>query len=111
MKSFIFAWLIFIMVFLANGCAVKKSGLENPMTMGQNDGLSYERAIVVPEKSEITGVNWEYKWLAENYPEYKFKGQSLAFENDKPYDIIEIKTKKGRVIKIYFDISNYFGKF
>jgi len=34
-----------------------------------------------------------------------------VFEEDKPYDIIKIKTKEGNLIEIYFDISNFFGKF
>jgi len=37
--------------------------------------------------------------------------QSLVFKNNKPYDILSIKTADGTEKKIYFDISNYFGKF
>jgi len=75
------------------------------------DGSSYEKAIVIQEKSETPGVNAEYKWIAEHYPGYSRGMQSLNFYNKKPYDIITIKTKDGEEKKIYFDISNFFGKF
>ena len=74
-----------------------------------NDGLSYDNAIVISEKNDYRGVNAEYKWLRENYPTYKLKNQSISFYNNKPYDIITIKTKEGEQRNIYFDISSFFG--
>jgi len=75
------------------------------------DGSSFEKAIVIQEKSETTGVSAEYKWLREHYPGYKSKGQSLMNHDKKPYDVLSIVTADGTDKKVYFDISNYFGKF
>ena len=75
------------------------------------DGSSYERAIVIQEKSETVGVQAEYKWLRAHYPGYSSKGQSLQNNNKKPYDVITIVTADGSEKKVYFDISNFFGKF
>lgn len=75
------------------------------------DGSSFEKAIVIMEKSETVGVNAEYKWLKDNYPGCTTKGQALVFNNKRPYDILTIKTKDGEEKKIYFDISNFYGKF
>jgi len=76
----------------------------------ENDGSSYEKAIIINERSESKGVGAEYAWLRQNYPGYISKGQSLNFNEKKPYDIITILTAKGIEKKIYFDISKFFGK-
>ena len=81
-----------------------------PSTAGA-DGSSFEKAIVIQETSESTGVDAEYKWLSENYPGYKRGMQSLVTHEKKPYDILAITTTDGVEKKVYFDISNYFGKF
>ncbi len=75
------------------------------------DGSSFENAVVITEKSETTGVTAEYKWLKEHYPGYKTESQSLNYNNKKPYDIINIILSNGDKKKVYFDISNFFGKF
>jgi hypothetical protein len=75
------------------------------------DGSSYESAIIITEKSETKGVDAEYKWLHENYPGYTVLKQSLNFYNKKPYDILDIKAADGIEKNIYFDISNFYGKF
>ena len=74
------------------------------------DGSSFDKAIVVHEKTETKGVAWEYKWLAANYPGYSLDQQSLVYSNNKPYDKMDIKTASGESKTIYFDISNFFGK-
>lgn len=77
----------------------------------EKDGSSYDKAIVIKDKSESTGVRAEYAWLSKNYPGYQLKMQSLLFQNNKPYDKIKIVTASGEEKNIYFDISNFFGKF
>jgi hypothetical protein len=76
-----------------------------------DDGLSYETAIVITETSETKGVAAEYAWLREHYPGAKMNQQSLTTHDGKPYDILNIKTEQGKELDIYFDISNFFGKF
>jgi hypothetical protein len=78
---------------------------------GERDGSSFEKAILITEKSETKGVSAEYAWLQEHYPGYKSKGQVLSQHDDKPYDIIKIVTQQGVEKNIYFDISNFYGKF
>jgi ABC-type glycerol-3-phosphate transport system substrate-binding protein len=75
------------------------------------DGSSIAKAIIIEEKSEGTGVNAEYSWLDHHFPGYKSEGQALIQDGHVPYDVINIKTRAGEELKIYFDISNYFGKF
>lgn len=82
-----------------------------PAVSKTNDGSSIEKAIVITETNEWDGVAAEYIWLDENYPGHTVLGQELIFEEDKPYDIVSIKTQAGETKDIFFDISNFYGKF
>ena len=74
-------------------------------------GSSYENAVIIYEYSESKGVAAEYKWIRENYPNSKVMMQSLTYYKKKPYDIIQIMTADEKSLAVYFDISNFFGKF
>ena len=74
------------------------------------DGSSYEKAIVIKAKNSTNGIAAEYKWLKENYPGYTLIKQSLDMQGNHRYDIMHIKTKNGDEKNIYFDITNFFGK-
>jgi len=110
MKTIFYSLAIFFLVSISS-CSQKTTGsATSTMQAGERDGSSYEKAIIIQEKSEGKGVNAEYTWLRENYPGYKTMGQSLNHHEGKPYDIIRIKTSGGTEKSIYFDISHFFGK-
>ncbi len=92
-------------IFIFWGCATTKSKTINTLM-----GTSYDDAIVINSEDTQSGIDAEYSWLAENYPGYKFKAQSLQFKDGKLYDVITIITKEGEEKKIYFDISKFFGR-
>ena len=101
----------FMLIALFISCAQKN----NPYTnlegfIGERDGSSFEKAVVLDEKTESAGINAEYAWIAKHYPDYKFEGQGLSFKDDRAYDLMNIETGDGRRITIYFDISNFYGK-
>jgi hypothetical protein len=75
------------------------------------DGFTYKTAIVIKEKDEISGIGAEYSWLRQNYPGCRLKQQSLTSYKNNPYDIMTIITSDGKVLDIYFNISNFFGKY
>jgi hypothetical protein len=107
--------LIFLVASIA-ACSPSKHTVSSQSTTQtpsnpNADGSSYEKAIVIQDKSETTGVAAEYKWIRDNYPGSESQGQALMNNNSKPYDVITIKTSDGTIKKIYFDISNFFGKF
>jgi PBP1b-binding outer membrane lipoprotein LpoB len=77
----------------------------------EKDGSSFEKAIVINEKNAMSGVNAEYAWIKQKYPGSKIKGQYLVKHKDQPYDVIEIITTDGKEKSIFFNISNFFGKF
>jgi hypothetical protein len=109
--------LLLALTTILFSCSTKKKAEgQQPSTQsvsstGEKDGSSFEKAIVINEKSESKGVDAEYAWLRQNYPGYHMERQSLTFNNGKSYDILKIKTAEGKKKDVYFDISNFFGKF
>ena len=85
------------------------SNANETISSGKQDGLSYNTAVIIKEKSEHLGIKAEYAWIKEHYPNYKFKKQALVRQNEKPYDIITITLSDGTDLDLYFDISNFFG--
>lgn len=80
------------------------------MLQEERDGSSFEKAIIIEETNSRDGIRAEYRWLQEHYPGYKMKQQALMMHEGKPYDLLTFK-QKGKTSKIYFDISNFFGKY
>jgi len=83
----------------------------SPSAKTSEDALSYATAVVINEKNETKGVDAEYKWIKTHYSDYTIKGQSLTTFEKKPYDVITIVLSDGKEVKLYFDISKFFGKF
>ncbi|MDD5571133.1 MAG: hypothetical protein PHD97_08250 [Bacteroidales bacterium] len=109
--------LFFIVISLVVSCKTNKNvsdqtkSNDKTSVSAKNDGSSFENAIVINEKTESAGVGAEHTWLNKNYPGCKLIKQTLANHDKKPYDIMDIKTTDGEKKSIYFDISNFFGKF
>ena len=115
---------LLLIIFFASCSSTKKSQTVSPVTSAtssdvsstsvessaKKDGSNYENAIVIKAKNETAGVAAEYKWLREKYPGHKLIQQSLSSEGKKHYDIMKIQTKDGEEKSIYFDITNFFGK-
>lgn len=76
----------------------------------ERDGSSFDKAIIINEKTERAGIDAENAQLNALYPGSKKGTQRLEDYKGKPYDIININTADGREITVYFDISSYFGK-
>jgi major membrane immunogen (membrane-anchored lipoprotein) len=109
-----------IAAILLTSCSTSKkstahSGTEQTTSASSSknteDGLSFETAVIMHEKNEGDGVAAEYKWIKNHYSNYTIGGQSLASHDKKSYDIINITLSDGKNVKLYFDISNFFGKF
>ncbi|MFC2151939.1 hypothetical protein ACFLSE_05370 [Bacteroidota bacterium] len=68
------------------------------------DGSSFENAIVVKSIAE------EYQYVSKVCPNCSMVMQSLVFEKDKPYDILEFQKTNDETVHYYFDISKFYGK-
>jgi hypothetical protein len=112
MKKLIFlALTLLTMACSPSRHSTTPSGTQQTASGSTQDGSSYANAVVIKEKSETVGVSAEYKWIGEHYPGYKTKMQALQNVKGKPYDVLTIETADGVEKKLYFDISNFFGKF
>ena len=91
-------------------------GLEKREARGRStyeggDGSSFEKAVVIAgAKNSMDGVPAESKWLEKKYRNYVKLKQALMEHEGKYFDVITIKTKKGKEVVVYFDISGFFGK-
>jgi hypothetical protein len=110
MKAFI---CIFAITLLAASCAGHKKVAQASAAAASvtTDGSSFEKAIFIKETHEQPGIDAEYAWIRDKHPGSKLNGQSLAYHSNKPYDIIHITTADGTMTDVYFDISNFYGKF
>ncbi len=86
-----------------------KSTAFKPNT-ADRDGTSFAKAIIVEEKTEMAGINAEYAWIAKTYPGSKTHEQALLSHDGIPFDMIKVTKATGEEIQVYFDISNYYGK-
>jgi len=110
MKAIIY---LFAISLLATSCASHKKVAQagTAAASAAADGSSFEKAIFIKETSEGAGVDAEYAWIRDKYPGSKVNGQALINHNNKPYDVIHITTADGTNTDVYFDISNFYGKF
>ena len=114
------AFCLFVVLTLVIACSSSKNSRTSlgvakefaaSTPKSTDDGLSFATAIVITEKTSGAGIRAEYEWIKAHYTDYKIQGQSLNIKNDKPYDIITITLSNGKNLDLYFDISNFFGKF
>ena len=121
MKTKIFALIICSSVIAA--CSSNKNTIEGatdntdkplPKTAttfaAQRDGSSFERAIIIDEKTERAGIDAENAQLLALFPGSKRVSQRYEVYKDKQHEIVNISTADAREVAVYFDVSSYFGK-
>ena len=100
---------------LRNIAREELNNLEN-ISFSKNSGESMEDAIIIMgAKGEKDGIDSEYKYLESKYGlkeiDWELELQSLLSEKGKSYDKMDIKLADGTKKTIYFDITNFFGKY
>ena len=82
-----------------------------PQARAENDGTSFEKAVIIDKESESEGIAEEYKWVKLHYTGAKMIQQVTTQKGGKQYDILTIKTTVGKKLELYFDITQFYGKF
>ncbi len=72
---------------------------------GGGDGSSPEKAVVVGSVAE------EYRWMQRHHPGFQPGMQALSHIDGKPYDVLTWRNERGEERTVYFDISQFFGRF
>jgi hypothetical protein len=78
------------------------------------DGSSMKAAIVIlGAKGERDGTAAEYKYLDLLMPDasHTVRGQALLEDNGRSYDRLDVEMAGGKSMNVFFDITDYFGKF
>jgi hypothetical protein len=98
-------------VFLILIVAFYSCSTSNSVSKTVRDGSTFENAIVIKASNEMDGVRNEYVIISKLYPEYKLLSQGSSSKGSKHYDSIKILTSEKVEKTIYFDITNFYGKF
>lgn len=82
----------------------------------ENTGDSIENAIIITgAANEDEGVASEYIYLSDKFGEqgrdWKLEKQLLLEKDQKQYDKMDLILYEGTKEIIYFDISEFYGKF
>ncbi len=82
------------------------------ITFEGGDGSSIETAVVIKgAKDTEEGIEAEAKWVRKVHRNWTKGTQALLDQNGRKYDRIEYSTPEGGTKTIYFDITDFFGKF
>jgi len=82
------------------------------ITFEGGDGRSSEAAVVIKgAQNTREGIRAESLWVGINHPDWQKDHQSLVNRPDgKSFDLIDYVTPQGERRRIYFDITDFFGK-
>lgn len=81
------------------------------MFQGGN-GSSLENAVVIlGAASESAGVDAEHTYLSRHFPGFSIVRQALLHQAGKVFDRLEIRTSANAPTVVYFDITDFCGKF
>ncbi len=71
---------------------------------GGRDGSTAEKAVIVGS------VRSEYLYIDRAWGGSDILSQVVTYKEDKPYDVVTIKTKDGIEKNLWFDISKFYRK-
>lgn len=85
------------------------------ITYIEKSGMSPDEAIVIlGAKNGREGVRAEYDYIAAEFGErgktWQLELQQLVSRDGKLYDAMKIVLANGKLVTLYFDISDFYGK-
>jgi len=79
------------------------------------DGSTFDNAVVINAEITSIGIPAEYQYISKIYGQWKLAwtliDQSFFIHEHKYYDVLHIKLSDGVEKYIYFDITQFYGKF
>lgn len=92
--------------------AEKTSSKKGKIKFEGGDGSSMEKAVIITgAKDTAKGIRAENDYLGRKFRRHEKVSQLLMEENGKHYDVITLRDPKGKEIKVFFDITDFYGKF
>ncbi|MFO7795739.1 MAG: hypothetical protein ACQERB_03195 [Promethearchaeati archaeon] len=74
------------------------------------NGSCQDDAIIITDCNNIEGVGQEITEIKRRFGQYKLLKQSLLKIDNRMYDMLTLNIN-GKEETVYFDITNFFGKF
>ena len=109
--------LIVIVLIVIGGGAyyVYKTLQENKEVNGQQDGLSFENAIIIKADNSDDGIAQEYEWLyTYGCPDKDGVAdremQELQEDKGHKFDLLYTLCNNGDMVTYYFQIDSFYGK-
>ena len=100
-----------ITLALALAAGSTPAAAKHSITYTGGPGDSFATAIIILGATDSSeGVQAEYDWLSQNRPGAQVLEQALLSDNDRMYDMLTIR-KQGHKEQVYFDITDFFGRF
>jgi hypothetical protein len=101
---------------LSKGDSSENLTYKGYITFSNNNGESIDDAIIILNaQTDSEGVEAEYHYLEKRFgkkgTDWSLDQQSLVNEDGAYYDAMDITLSDGRTLNIYFDITDFFGKF
>jgi len=88
----------------------RKQAKQREIVVRGGNGSSCDEAIVILGADAFSGVRAEYYVIGKFFPGYERLSQALIECNGKPADVINIRTREGKTVRLYFDVSDFYGK-
>ena len=86
--------------------------MPSAVSFAGGDGSDCATAVqVLGAANSRVGVEAEYAWLRQYHPGHQVMGQALIECSGRPADRLSIRTADGATRDVYFDVSDFFGKF
>jgi hypothetical protein len=79
-------------------------------------GNAMDNAVIIKgAQSSWQGIDAEYQYLEKRFGkrnlDWRLKEQRLLHQGKRSFDLMQIELKDGTKKDIYFDITDFFGKF
>ncbi len=74
------------------------------------DGSSLENASIISDCNNTEGVRQEYLLIEKTFANFKLVRQELLDKNNRKYDKFELEIN-GEKVELFFDITEFFGKY
>ncbi|ULJ61272.1 hypothetical protein [Wielerella bovis] len=110
-----FSLSLIAVALMTSACATQTASTATPTSstiqqFARADGSSMAQAIKIRENDTMRGIAAENAWLQSNLPQYRKIGQALLKEETGIYDEITVQAADGSTRKVYFEISDFFGR-
>lgn len=92
-------------------CVSCAASIQDAKFLGGNGNSCATAVKISGVDDERTGVQAERLWLDQHFPGYKLTGQALTDCSGRKTDRLGITAANGSKQEVYFDISEFFGKY